>query len=96
MDGSTLYPGSGHDRAKAVGPVIASVSAGTRSSNDALADSGRAAEFAGPDDQSFVEKTASRQIIEQRAECLVGRRHQAGFEVDKVSVMRVPVDARRS
>ena len=49
-----------------MGPVIAAVAAGSGSADHALADSRRAAEFAGPDDQGFVEQAAGGEIVEKR------------------------------
>ena len=93
VDRSAFDAGAGHDGAEAVGPVVAAVTAGAGAADHALAHSGGAAEFAGPDDQGFVKKTAGGKVVEQCVECLVGGGHEAGFEVDEVAVVSVPVDA---
>ena len=50
----------------------------------------RAAEFADPDDQRFVEQAASIQVVEQGGETLVGRGHQAVLELIEIVAVRIP------
>ena len=64
MDSPAAYPGSGHDRAETMRPVIAAVATRAGSPDDALSDTRGAAEFASPHHQRFIEQAASRKIIE--------------------------------
>jgi|GEM_PF-4682295 len=80
------------DAGEAVGPMIAAVgpSAGVAVS---LADLRRAAELAGPHDKRFIEQAALLQIIQQRAEGLIGRGHEPVFVIDEIPAVCIPIDA---
>ena len=68
---SSLDAAAGQNDAVAVGPVVAP---------GVGVDLGRPAELAHGDDQRFLEKPASAQIVDQGCKCLVGRWDQVILE----------------
>ena len=82
---------SGQHGRETVRPMIATVAARAGVAV-ALAYLWRATEFAGPDDQCFVQHSPLLKVFQQRGEGQISRRHQSVFQIDEA----IPLDANGS
>ena len=92
VDRAALDAAAGEHAGKTIGPVVASVSA-SAGITVPLPDLGSPAEFAAPHHQRFVQHAALFEVVQQRRERLIRRRHESLPVIDEVSRVGVPVDA---